>query len=248
MHARMKPKSHRFNYSVYNLLIDLDQLDAANRQSAAFSVNRFNILSFFERDHISSADGNARAQVDRLLTEAGLNDRPARVLLLCYPRVLGFVFNPISVYFAYDSGDRLVALIYEVRNTFQQRHSYVALVEDGQLTVAGLRQERNKRFYVSPYMDMEQRYCFRVLPPGETLAIRILEHDAHGPILAATFHGRQKMLSTASVLGSFVSIPLLTLKVVAGIGYEAAKLWLKGLRPKPRPAPPELASFNDLKS
>ncbi|MBY0613666.1 MAG: DUF1365 domain-containing protein [Beijerinckiaceae bacterium] len=247
MHARLKPKAHRFNYGVYNLLIDLDRLDEANRLSWAFSVNSLNILSFFEHDHAAPGEPGARAQADRLLRDAGLSTRAARILLLCYPRVLGFVFNPISVYFAYDAEDRLTALIYEVRNTFGQRHSYVALVEDGQLTEAGLRQERDKRFYVSPFMEMQQRYCFRVLPPGERLAIRILEHDAQGPILAATFHGWQKPLGTPSVLASFVSVPLLTLKVVAGIVYEAAKLWLKGLRPTPRPAPPEFASYNDLK-
>lgn len=245
MHARFKPKAHRFNYGVYNLLIDLDQLAAADRASRFFSVGRFNLLSFFESDHTVPQDRGARAQVDRLLSEAGYPDRAARVLLLCYPRVLGFVFNPISVYFAYDADDRLIAAIYEVRNTFRQRHSYVALVEDGQLNEAGLRQERDKRFYVSPFMDLSQRYFFRLLPPGKTLALRILEKDATGPILAATFHGVQQPLTSAAALSSFLAVPFLTLKVVTGITYEAFRLWLKGLRPTPRPEPPTLASYGD---
>ena len=245
MHARFKPKQHRFNYSVYNLLIDLDRLGEADQASRFFSVGHFNLLSFYERDHTMPQDETARAQVDRLLAAAGYDGRAARALLLCYPRVLGFVFNPISVYFAYDESDALIAAIYEVRNTFGERHTYVALVEPGQLSEAGLRQERNKCFYVSPYMDLAQRYFFRLLPPGETLALRILEKDDSGPILAATFHGHRRPLTSHTALVSFLGVPFLTLKVVSGIGFEAFRLWLKGLRPKPRPEPPALASYRD---
>ncbi len=245
MHARFKPKTHRFSYKVYNLLIDLDQLQDANNQSAWFSINKFNLLSFFERDHALPLEASLRVQADRLLQEAGLTKPANRILLLCYPRVLGFVFNPISVYFAYDGAGQLIGVIYEVRNTFGERHSYVALVEPGQLSEAGLRQERDKRFYVSPFLDMQQRYFFRLLPPGKTLALRILEKDAEGPILAATFQGRQKPLNTKNLLYAVISVPFLTLKVVFGIGYEALRLFLKGLRPKSRPTPPELASYRD---
>ena len=245
MHARFKPKAHRFTYNVYNLLIDLDRLSEANKASLFFSVGRFNLLSFFDRDHAPAQDTTARAQVDRLLAEAGYRHRAVRVLLLCYPRVLGFVFNPISVYFAYDQDDALIAVIYEVRNTFGERHSYVALVEPGQLSEAGLRQERNKCFYVSPYMDLAQRYFFRLRPPGETLALRILEKDETGPILSATFHGHRLPLTSRTALTSFLNVPFLTFKVVSGIGFEALRLWLKGMRPKPRPEPPALASYGD---
>ncbi len=248
MHARFKPKSHRFTYRVYNLLIDLDRLHEANRLSRFFSVERFNLLGFREQDHTTPSDKTAREQVDRLLAEAGLSERAARVLLLCYPRVLGFVFNPISVYFAYNITGNLIAAIYEVRNTFRQRHTYVVPVIDGQLNEAGLRQERNKLFYVSPFMPMDQRYFFRLLPPGETISVRILEKDAQGPILSATFHGKRQAVSNRNVLRAFFMLPLMTLKVVIGINVEALKLWLKGVRLQPRPKPPELASFQDPNS
>ncbi len=245
MHARFKPKVHRFNYTVFNLLIDLDQLDTANRQARLFSVGHFNLLSFFEKDHCIKADESARAQVDRLLKDAGVENKAARVLLLCYPRVLGFVFNPISVYFAYNKHNQPLALIYEVRNTFGQRHTYVVPVADDQVSEAGIRQERNKLFYVSPFMEMELRYFFRVLPPQDTVAIRILEKDAQGPMLAATFHGHKQEMSSANILRACLAMPLMTLKVVIGINFEALRLWLKGVRLQSRPAPPPLASFND---
>ncbi len=247
MHARFKPKTHRFNYSVFNLAIDLDQLETANALSRLFSIGRFNLLSFYERDHCAPTDQTARGQIDRLLLDAGLNQLAARVVLLCYPRVLGFVFNPISVYFCYDKNNAPIALVYEVRNTFRQRHTYVVPIENGQMSEAGIRQERNKLFYVSPFMDMQLRYFFRVKPPQDEVSVRILEKDLDGPILAATFHGEKQDLTTANIAKICSAIPFMTLKVVLGINYEALKLWLKGVRLHKRPAPPALASFTDMK-
>jgi uncharacterized protein len=247
MHARFKPKEHRFNYSVFNLCIDLDQLEQANKLSKLFSIARFNLLSFYERDHCTAQDKTARGQIDRLLNEAGMEQKAARILLLCYPRVLGFVFNPISVYFCYDVNNSPIALVYEVRNTFKQRHTYVVPILEGQMSEAGIRQERNKLFYVSPFMDMQLRYFFRVKPPQDEVAIRILEKDVDGPILAAVFHGTQCDLTTKNIVRLCVTIPFMTLKVVIGINYEALKLWLKGVRLKSRPAPPPLASYIDTK-
>lgn len=242
MHARMKPKAHRFTYGVYNLLIDIDRLEAANQQSAFFSVERFNLLSFRPSDHGDRGVTPLGDHIRRLLADAGLGEPPARITLMCYPRVLGFVFNPISVYFAHDAGGALAGVVYEVRNTFGDMHTYVAPVRDGELSEAGLRQERDKLFHVSPFMDMPMRYHFRIRPPGETVAIRILETDTEGPILSATFHGWHRPLTTLSALSAFFSVPLLTLKVVGGIHLEAMKLWFKGLRFFTRPAPPPSAS------
>lgn len=244
MHARMKPKAHRFRYRVFNLLIDLDRLDEAGRLSRLFSVDRFNLLSFFPRDH-GEERASLAARARALIAQAGVEERPERLLLLCYPRVLGFVFNPISVYFAYAADGRLLCLIYEVRNTFGQRHSYVAPVRSGEASEAGIRQERDKLFYVSPFLDMPLRYHFRIRPPGDNAAIRILETDAEGPILAATFQGSRRDLTARTIMTACLGMPLMTLKVVAGINWEALKLWLKGIRIYRRPAPPAPASFGD---
>ncbi|HUG62104.1 MAG TPA: DUF1365 domain-containing protein [Methylomirabilota bacterium] len=244
MHARMKPVGHRFVYRVANLLIDLDRLDEACQCSRLFSVGRFNLFSFREDDHGPRDGSSLRAHVDRLLADAGLA-RPARVLLLCYPRVLGFVFNPISVYYALDADDAPAAMIYEVRNTFGETHTYVAPVEAGDLTAAGIRQTRAKRFFVSPFMPMEQRYHFSLLPPGEAVRVRILETDADGPTLAATFVGRRRPLTSRAVAAVFAAMPFHTFKVVAGIHYEAMRLYFKGAPYFSRGRPPPPVSHGD---
>ena len=185
MHARMKPVTHRFTYRVFSMLIDLDQLPALDRLSAVFSVNRFNLFSFYPADH-GPRDGSSLALYARtLLKEAGTSDSISHVYLLCYPRMLGYAFNPLSVYFAYGADHTLLGVIYEVRNTFGEHHTYVAAVHAGELTVSGLRQERKKRFYVSPFNDLEMRYLFRLHPPDEKITVRILVTDEKCAILDA---------------------------------------------------------------
>lgn len=244
MHARMKPKAHRFSYSVFSLLIDLDRLEAASRLSRLFSIGRFNLVSFDLTPHgLEKGSPDPRSDVARALRAAGMQDEPARILLLCYPRILGFVFNPLSVYFAYAGDGRLIGVQYEVRNTFGERHSYVEPVRAGQLSEAGLRQEAEKLFYVSPFVNMAMRYHFRLRPPTDTdIAVRIHETDAEGPILAATFTGEGRAISARSCLALTLRIPLMTLKVVVGIHWEALRLWLKGVALVRRPAPPPPAS------
>ena len=238
MHQRMKPLGHRFSYGVFSLMVDLDRLAAAGTLSRVFSVDRFNLISFHQSDHSGRHDISLRVYIDGLLQEAGLAVPAARVLLVCYPRILGWVFNPIAVYYAYNASDALVALVYEVRNTFGERHTYVCPISDGQVSAAGIRQECDKIFHVSPFMPMAMRYRFRMIPPGKDIRWRILETDAEGPVLSATFSGQAKPLTTGTLLRLVGRIPHLTLKIVAGIHWEAAKLWWKGARYIPRPAPP----------
>ncbi len=243
MHARMKPKPHRFTYRVFTLLVDLDRLVEANSQSRLFSVNRFNLVGFRETDHGDGA-GDLASHVRALAQSAGIDLEGGRILLNAYPRLLGFVFNPLSVYYCYDRSGALALLVYEVRNTFGEMHSYVAPVKPEELTEAGLRQSRDKIFYVSPFIEMAQRYHFRIRPPGETIAVRILETDAEGPLLAASFAGHRQDLTSANLLKTCIKLPFMTLKVVVGIHWEALKLWLKGIRLVTRPAAPERASLD----
>jgi hypothetical protein len=229
MHARMKPAAHRFQYRVFTLLIDLDRLGEAARSSPLFSVGRFNLLSFHPKDHGRRDGTPLRPAIEAMLGAAGLVEAPRRILLLCYPRVLGYVFNPLSVYFCYGADERLTAVVYEVRNTFGEIHPYVAPVADGEAGPEGLRQRRAKRFHVSPFLDMAQTYHFRLLPPGEAVRVRILETDAAGPTLAATFAGRTRGFGTATILAECLRVPLMTVKVIAAIHFEALRLWLKGV-------------------
>jgi uncharacterized protein len=243
MHARFKPRTNRFAYDVACIVIDIDKLAIAHKTSRLFSVERFNLFGFYQRDHGLGDAVSLRAHVDSLLAPCAIDLTGGRVLLLCYPRVLGYVFDPLSVYYCYDKDGALVAAIYEVRNTFGDRHTYVAPVAAGELSEAGLRQERDKLFYVSPFLDMNMRYRFRLLPPGEKVSVRILETDPEGPIMAASFHGVLEDLTTGGLLRAFFQLPLMTAKVVAGIHWEALKLWLKGVKFHARPEPPPPASY-----
>jgi DUF1365 family protein len=234
MHARLKPMGHRFNYRVMSLLIDLDRLDVADRQSPLFGVNRRALYSVHEADHGERDGSSLRRYAERRAAEHDVDLAGGRVLLLCYPRLLGYTFNPLSVYFCYDADEALALIIYEVRNTFGELHPYVLPVRDGDVSPAGIRQEQEKRFYVSPFIEMSMRYHFRVVPPKEHVKLRILETDGDGPLLSATFNGLRHPLTTKELLRSFFALPLVTLKVVAAIHWEALRLWLKGARLVPR--------------
>ncbi len=240
MHARLKPVGHRFTYRVANLMIDIDRLDEAGRLSRFFSVGQRNLMSFYPSDHAPHHAGPLRAAVDAMLAPTGI--AADHVLLLCYPRILGFVFNPISVYYCFCGGE-LAALIYEVRNTFGEFHSYIAPVRAGQASEAGIRQSCAKQLYVSPFMDMDMQYHFRLRVPARELTFRILETSGATPLFAATFHAVRYPLDSKQILRIFFALPAMTLKIVAAIHGEALRLWLKGMRLRVRPAPPAPTSL-----
>lgn len=235
MHARLKPVGHRFNYRVMSLLIDLDRLTVADRQTPLFGVNRRALYSFHEADHGNRDGSSLRRYAQRCAAEHGIDLTGGRVLLLCYPRLFGYTFNPLSVYFCCRPDGRPALLIYEVRNTFGDIHAYVIPVTAGDISPSGIRQTQDKRFYVSPFVEMAMRYHFRVTLPENRVKLRILETDSEGPLLSATFIGHRRPLTTQELLRSFFSLPMVTLKVVAAIHWEALQLWIKGVRLVPRP-------------
>jgi DUF1365 family protein len=234
MHARLKPVGHRFNYRVMSLLIDLDRLDAADRQTPLFGVNRVALYSFNEADHGHRDGSSLRAYAQGRATEHGIDLTGGRVMLMCYPRLLGYTFNPLSVYFCYRADGGLALVIYEVRNTLGDIHAYALPVNPDAVSHAGIRQQQDKLFYVSPFVEMATCYHFRVSPPADNVKLRILEIDREGPLLAATFRGHRRGLNTVELLRSFCALPLVTLKIVAAIHWEALRLWLKGVRLVPR--------------
>lgn len=242
MHARLKPMGHRFSYRVMSLLIDLDRLDEADRQSLLFGVNRGALYGFHEKDHGDRDGTSLRAYAQRCAAQESIDLTGGRVLLLCYPRLFGYAFNPLSIYFCYRADGELALMIYEVKNTFGDIHAYVLPVRPGEHSEASLRQQQDKQFYVSPFMAMAMRYHFRVSPPHERVKLRILEADGEGPLLAATFNGRRHPLATAALLRSFFALPLVSLKIIAAIHWEALRLWLKGARLVPRKDAPAAPS------
>ncbi len=227
-HRRLKPVGHKFAYRVFSMLIDIDRLDEIDARSRWFSRGRFNLFSFDDADHAFSEGESVSASVRALLKAHGYRG-DGRIELLCYPRILGYVFNPLSVFYCHDARGRLEAALYEVRNTFGGRHSYLIPVADD---AAVIRQSADKVFHVSPFMDMECQYGFRLSRPGETLSVFIHQTDREGPLFNASFAGRAEAMTDSALLRSFFRYPLMTLKVVAAIHFEAARLFFKGLKPK----------------
>jgi hypothetical protein len=240
MHQRLKPARHRLQYRVFSLLVDIDTLPALAKRLRLFSLNRFNLFSLHERDYGASGGGSLRAHVERQLNAAGLAGGGA-IRLLTMPRILGYAFNPLSVYYCDQPGGGLQAILYEVNNTFGQRHSYLIPVDDAQRAASHIDQHCAKRFHVSPFIDLDMRYAFHVEPPAVDragLAVGITVADAGGPVLVARFDAHRKPLSDRALLQVFVTHPLLTFKVVAAIHWEALRLWLKGAPFRRCPAAP----------
>jgi uncharacterized protein len=236
MHRRLKPRLHKLRYRAFWMLLDLDELPQLARRLRLFSLERFNLFGFYNADHGDGSAKPLRAQIEAHLAAAKIDLAGGKITLLCMPRIAGFVFNPISVYYCYRNDGRLAALVYEVHNTFRQRHSYVIAAEGD--AAEPLQQQCMKAFYVSPFMDMDIAYRFRVNPPAQRVALVIEGSDRQGPVILASLAGRRQTLGDPALLRVFVAYPLLTLTVVAGIHWEALKLWIKGMRLRVRPPAP----------
>jgi hypothetical protein len=236
MHRRWKPKRHRVQYRVFSILVDLDELPHLARRLRLLSHNRFNLFSLMDRDFGAGDETALRPWVEAQLAAAGLKAEGVRISLLCYPRILGYAFNPLSVFFCRRAGDgALIAVLYEVHNTFGERHCYLIPTDPAETEV---RQSCEKNFHVSPFIAMQATYRFHILPPADRLAIVIHETDSAGPLLDASFVARRAPLSDANLLSLLARHPLMAVKVIGGIHWEALKLWLKGIDLVARPEPP----------
>lgn len=241
-HIRLRPRRHRLRYRMFQMLFDLGELEALDGGLRLFSVNRSNLYSLFERDHGDGRARDLRGWAVERLAEAGIDIGAGRVSLLCMPRVLGHVFNPISVYFCCQPDKTLAAMLYEVNNTFGQRHNYVIPVDEPPAADGVLRQSCAKAFHVSPFLPMAMRYDFQIASRGETLSTIVDGADADGePLIHARFTGARRPMTDRALASLLISHPLLTLKVVAAIHLEALRLLMKGLRPQPRPPSPTTA-------
>lgn len=233
MHRRLRPFQHRFVYRVFSICIDIDRLQEIASASRLFACNGPGLLSFHDRDHGPRDGTSLRPWIDGQLRAAGLpTGGPIR--LLCFPRILGYVFNPLSMFFCHDVSGRLIAILHEVKNTFGEQHGYLIPVS-GEGVV---RQEAEKLFYVSPFIAMDCRYRFRIVPPGERMAIVIRQSDAEGDLLVATHRARRLAFSDRNLLRCLLGHPLMTLKVISAIHWQALRLWLKGARVHERPPAP----------
>lgn len=235
-HRRTRPRTHRLRYRVFWLLLDLDEIDALDRRLRLFSRNRFNLIAFHDRDH-GDGSGDLRARIESLLAAAGIQTRGGPVRLLTMPRLLGYAFNPISLYYCRHADGRLMAMVYEVTSTFGVRHAYVVPLPPEDQAAGRIRQGAAKALYVSPFMGMEMDYAFRGHAPGERLALTVDGLDAQGLLITATMQGERRPLTDRALLAAAAAMPLMTLKVTAAIHWEALRLWLKGVRLTRRPPP-----------
>jgi DUF1365 family protein len=233
MHHRLRPFRHRFSYRVCPALFDLDRLAALSARCRLFSYNRANLVSFHDKDHGARDGGPLRPHIERLLAEAGQTQPPTRILLLCYPRMLGYVFNPLSVYFCYDQADRLFAIVHEVKNTFGEQHSYVLAAEPG---AGGVQQACEKRFHVSPFIALRGTYRFAIRPPAEQISLVIALDMPEGRQMLASFVGRRRTFDDRGLAWLLLRFPLMTVKVILAIHWQALRLWLRGARFVPRPS------------
>lgn len=236
-HRRRVAPFYRFVYRVFYFLFDIDRIDEAVQGTRLLSRNRFNLLSFHDRDHGDGTPDGLRAWAEGLLTARGIEIASGRIRLLCMPRLLGFAFNPISLWYCQHADGSLRAVIAEVRNTFGEKHCYV-LASGGSPLTYGQTWDKEKCFHVSPFFDLVGQYRFVMSEPGERLRVAIHETREGQPILDATLAAERRETSDGAILGQVLRMPFMTLKVVAGIHWEALKIWLRGARFHGKPEPP----------
>lgn len=234
-HTRMKPVTHTLRYKVFTLLFDCDHLDALDKKLSLFSHNRFNLFSFYDKDH---GDGTPLPDYLRRVAEgAGYGTQNLSFKMLCYPRILGYAFNPLTVYYGVDADNVTRLLIYEVNNTFGDRKTYVLPAEPNEDGL--IWQQCAKELFVSPFNKVEGHYSFHITPMDDDLTVGVALKDSTGPKLKAYFRGHREELNNKNLLRSLVRTGWMTINVMIGIHYEAAKLFFKGLRTKPYPKPPQ---------
>ena len=227
IHKRFKPKKHFFRYSVFSLFIDLSELNQLDNSIKFFSFNKFNLISFFDKDH-GDRDGSSLIEwVKKNLKENNISSENIKIKLLCYPRIFGYVFNPLSVFFIYNSKNKLISILYEVKNTFGEQHTYIFKVEDD---LNLFQHNCSKKFHVSPFIEMNCNYFFRILKPGEKISVIIDQYHTNEKILYASQDGKRVDFNSKELLKSYLKHPLMTFKIISAIHYEAFKLWTKGIK------------------
>lgn len=235
-HTRLKPRRHALRYRIFMLLLDLDELPVLDRRLRLFSLKRFNLTGFDARRHGDGSATPLKAQVEAQLAAAGLA-HGGSVRMLAMPRILGAGFNPLTVYWCHGPDGALSAILYEVNNTFGERHSYLIPAEDAPVVT----QACDKDFYVSPFMDMDLKYTFRVRAPAEQVQVLVDVDDADGRLLRTGFVAQRRELTDRNLLLAWLTHPWMTAGVLGAIHWEALFIWLKGGKIRRRPAKPTWA-------
>ena len=227
VHKRFKPKIHFFKYKVFSLLIDLSEIHLLDKDLKIFSYNKFNIISFYDKDHGPRDGSSVKNWVIDNLKKNNIDTNDIQIKLLCYPRIFGYVFNPLSVFYVYDKNLNLISILYEVKNTFGEQHTYVFKNDINNNLVQHM---CKKKFHVSPFIEMDCVYFFRLLKPGNKISVIIDQNDKEGKILYASQDGVKSEITNANLTKSYLKHPLMTFKIILAIHFEAFKLWSKGIK------------------
>ncbi len=222
-HTRFKPVKHFLKYRTFSILVDLDEIEELDKNNLIFSYNRFNIFSFYNKDHGDRNGKSLKRWVFNKIKKLKIKPNINKIKLLCYPRIFGYVFNPLSVFYCYKN-QTLRAIFYEVKNTFNEQHTYVFKINNSQR----VEQSCKKKFYVSPFMDMNTFYDFKLNKPNKKLFVSIKQTDEKGLILTAVQTGERKEFNFKQLLTNFLKYPLMTVKIIVAIHFEAFLLWKKG--------------------
>lgn len=235
-HRRLRPLAHSLNYRVFWMLLNIDEIDDLTAKLWLFSRNRANVFSFRDADYGDRSGWPLRHQVDEALKSAGIETQGGPIRLLTMPRILGYAFNPLSVFFCHHRDGRLAAILYEVHNTFGEIHAYLISVDHEARPII---QHSRKAFHVSPFLNLDMSYEFRVVPPAEKLAVAIEASDTAGALLVASLAGNRQALTDRNLLSLLFTHPLLTLKVTAAIHWHALRLLLKRIPLNRHPGRPK---------
>lgn len=228
MHHRLSPKVHHFDHRLFMLYLDLDELEAVTRKVFLFSHGRKNLYSFHDADHEPSGEGSLKKRLVNFLQQQNITFDPAgRIMLLTLPRVAGYIFNPISIYYCFDRAGEPVCAVVEVGNTYREMKLYV-LGRDT-LKNAAFSKLIPKFFYISPFSSLELKLDFQLRLPQDKLQIRVDEYDGEKNIFASTLTGRCAELTNGNLFWFTLKYPLITLKVIFLIHWHALRLWCKGV-------------------
>ena len=227
IHKRFKPKIHSFNYSVFSLLIDLSEINLLHKTLKIFSYNKLNIISFFDKDHGARDGSSLKDWVLDNLKKNNIDTNDVQIKLLCYPRIFGYVFNPLSIFYIYNNNSNLISILYEVKNTFGEQHTYIFKTNTNRNLIQHV---CKKKFHVSPFIEMDCIYFFRLMKPGKKISVIIDQNDKDGKILYASQDGVRSEISNANFVKSYLKHPLMTFKIILAIHFEAFKLWSKGIK------------------
>ena len=234
-HARHTPFIHDYKYKVFGFFIDIDDLPELDKTLKYFSLNTWNITSLNYKDHGRRDGTNIRPWIEKAGREKNIDLSTARIYMLAFPRLWGYVFNPITIYYCYTPQGDLIAMLYQVKNTFGEQHGYLLPFDKSSQNI---KQKTQKVFHVSPFIHMDCEYHFRLKPPDETLNFAIHQFRRGEKMLTATWTGQKKPLSDKQILKTALTMPLMTLKVITSIHWQALRLWLKGAKYIRRPPKP----------